>query len=692
MPTTHVDMDAANRFVAAELGERQASRFLRLVRPEDDPESVEDCVRREPRCVGFKVYHVYASRAETFDATPGEFLSDWMLEIADRHNLWIMLHLVRSRALADPANQEFLREKARRYSGARIVLAHAARGFCAAHTVETAEQMRSLDNVFFDTSAICEPPALQAIMKSCGSRRLLYGSDFPVSALRGRVSSLGDGFFWLYRHNVDWQSANLGQPSLVGLESLLALKLACRLENLADAEIEAIFAGNARSLLGQKEPSSPQGQTVYESALKLIPGGTQLLSKRPEMYAPGRWPPYFSEARGVEITDLDGRRFIDMSTMSVGACLLGYADPDVDAAVCRRVRNGSMASLNSGQEVELAEVLLDIHTWGDGVRFARGGGEALAVAVRIARATTHRDVVAFCGYHGWTDWYLAANLGAAENALGEHLLPGLDPAGVPRGLAGTVLPFRYNDISGLEAVVEKAGSDLAAIVLEPTRNESPAAGFLERVRQLATEKGAVLVFDEVSSGWRFHLGGVHLRFGVEPDMAAFAKATGNGYPVAAVIGRDWALEGAQGSFISSTFWTDGIGPAAALATIEKMRRIDVPGHVEAIGRRYLEGLAERARSVSLPLVASGHPPLTYLSFEHPDAAALQTLWTARMLERGFLVGSGFYPSLAHEPIHVDRCLDASAEVFQELSQAAVAGDAEERLGSPVKHTGFRRLA
>ncbi|MGB6918046.1 MAG: aminotransferase class III-fold pyridoxal phosphate-dependent enzyme, partial [Phycisphaerae bacterium] len=215
-----------------------------------------------------------------------------------------------------------------------------------------------------------------------------------------------------------------------------------------------------------------------------IPGMTQLLSKRPDRFAPGVWPGYFSRARGVEVWDLDGNRYVDMSIGGVGATVLGYADPDVDAAVRAAIDAGTSSSLNCPEEVELADLLCELHPWAEKVRYARSGGEAMAIAVRIARACTRRDTVAFCGYHGWHDWYLAANLGT-ENALGEHLLPGLEPRGVPRGLTGTALPFRYNHPEELEAIVAAHAEDLAAIVLEPIRSAWPEPGFLEKVRQLA---------------------------------------------------------------------------------------------------------------------------------------------------------------------------------------------------------------
>lgn len=512
---------------------------------------------------------------------------------------------------------------------------------------------------------------------------------------------MGDGFAWFYSHNVDWSDLEIESRTLVGIESLLALRQACQLAHLTAEDVECVYRENARRILGIDKRPMGQGQALYAKARQIIPGGTQLLSKRPEMFAPDRWPPYYSEARGVQVVDADGREFIDMSHMSVGACLLGYADPEVNAAVSRRVMLGAMSTLNSADEVELAELLLAIHPWADNVRYARAGGEALAAAVRIARASTGRSKIAFCGYHGWQDWYLAANLTdetpdssveATDDPLAGHLLAGLDPAGVPRELAGTALPFNYNCLDQLEAIVARHGGDLAAIVMEPTRHQTPDPGFLEGVRQQADRSGAVLVFDEVSAGWRLCLGGAHLQLGVRPDVAVFSKALANGYPMAAIVGVASVMQAAQGSFISSTMWTDGVGPAAALATLRKFQRHDIPAHVATIGARFRQSIQQAAHRQSVSIRFQGPPALSMLSFEHEDARVLQTLLTVRMLERGFLFGSGFYPSFAHQTQHVDACVAAADEVFAEVHEAIQSGDASARLPCPVKHSGFQRLA
>jgi glutamate-1-semialdehyde 2,1-aminomutase len=685
-PTPTLAMDAANAFLAQALHDHAGSRGLLMVRPNDDPDRIESQLEADG-WAGFKVYHLYSGQADTQESAIGEFLPDWAWEIADRRGLLIMLHLVRRRSLADPGNQQYLRHYCRRFPGAKLVLAHAARGFCGAHTVEGIDGLRGLDNVYFDTSAVCEAHPLEAILRTFGVSRLLYGSDFPIAQLRGKAFSVGDTYHWLYAG----AEGGPRQTTLVGIEALLAVRQACRTLGLTDGDVECLFGGNARRLLGiTPPPAAPSGLLLYRQAKAVIPGGTQLLSKRPERFAPEQWPAYYREAHGCEVLDLDGRRYLDFSSNGIGANLLGYADPDVTAAVVRRVTLGSNSTLNNPEEVELARLLLQLHPWAEQVRFARTGGESLAVAVRIARAATGREVIAFCGYHGWSDWYLAANL-ASSSALDGHLLPGLSPAGVPRGLQGTALPFAYNRLDELAALVREHGSRLAAVVLEPLRSAEPASGFLEGVRELCDRCGARLVLDEVTTGFRLCVGGAHLRYGLEPDVAVFAKVLGNGHPMAAIVGKAATLEAAQESFISSSYWTEGVGPAAALATLQKMQRIDVPAHVARIGTRFRNGCQALAERHRLPLRISGPPALTYLDFDHPEADALMTLWTARLLQHGFLAGGAFYPTLAHDAFHVDAFLGAAAGVIDELGESIRRGDTRARLGGPVRQTGFARL-
>jgi glutamate-1-semialdehyde 2,1-aminomutase len=519
----------------------------------------------------------------------------------------------------------------------------------------------------------------------------MFGTDFPVSETHGRAVTLGDSFHWIYDHDLPAPVAD--QAALIGIESLLALKQACQALHLNDSDVQRIFRDNARDLLGicaLPDSQSGSAQVLYRQAKQLIPGGTQLVSKRPEQYAPDKWPAYYREARGCEVIDLDGRRYLDFATSGIGSCLLGYSHPSVTAAVLRRVQLGSMCTLNSPEEVELAKLLLSVHPWAQRLRLARSGGEALSVAVRIARAGTRRDVIAFCGYHGWSDWYLAANLGDSD-ALSGHLLSGLNPAGVPQSLRGTALPFTYNRIDELREIAKSHGARLAAVVMEPTRSTEPLNNFLQDVRQICDDTQARLIFDEVTTGFRLHRGGAHLGLGVTPDMAVYAKALGNGHPIAAIIGSAAAMDAAQDSFISSTYWTEGVGPAAAVATLSEMLRVDVPAHVRRVGTQMRDGLSAIAKSTGLSLKLSGYPALTFLTFDQPQADALMTLFTVRMLGSGFLAAGGFYPTLAHDDKAVQAYLRAAEPVFEELAQAVKTGDVLQRIEGKVRHSGFRRL-
>ena len=270
-------------------------------------------------------------------------------------------------------------------------------------------------------------------------------------------------------------------------------------------------------------PKLGKGQRLWNKAKTIIPGGNMLLSKRPEMFLPDQWPAYYSRAEGARIWDMDGNEYVDMSIMGIGANVLGYAHPKVDEAVRNSIGNGNLATLNAPEEVALAERLVELHPWADMARFARTGGEANAIAIRIARAASGRDNVAICGYHGWHDWYLATNLGDSGQ-LDEHLLPGLDPTGVPSTLSGSTFPFQYNDFDGLAKLA--ADQNIGVIQMEVMRTHPPTDSFLQKVRDLATDRGIVLIFDECTSGFRQNFGGLHLEFDVAPDMAVYGKALG----------------------------------------------------------------------------------------------------------------------------------------------------------------------
>jgi glutamate-1-semialdehyde aminotransferase len=432
------------------------------------------------------------------------------------------------------------------------------------------------------------------------------------------------------------------------------------------------------------------GQRLYGRAKAILPGGAQLLGKRSEMYLPELWPSYYARASGCEVWDLDGRRYLDFTMVGIGTSVLGYADPDVERAAIAAVRAAPMNTLNAPEEVALAELLLGQHPWADMVGYARTGGEIMAKAIRIARAATGRDEVAICGYHGWHDWYLSVNL--TGDGLTTHLLPGLAPSGVPKVLARTAHPFAYGELEALRRIVVERGERLAAIVMEPVRQSGAPPGFLEGARAIATQNGSVLLFDEITSGFRLTTGGAHLTLGVQPDMATFGKTIANGFAMAAVIGRRDVMEAAQRSFISSAFFTERIGPAAAVATIEKHRRLEAGPTLVAIGRRVQDGWRRAAERTGLPVVVSGIPPLAGFTFDDPDAPALTTLFIQELLARGFLASDRFYATLRHEEAHVAAYLVAVEATFAVIAEARGRGEVHKRLAGPVKHTGFARLA
>ncbi|WDE98195.1 aminotransferase class III-fold pyridoxal phosphate-dependent enzyme [Lentisphaera profundi] len=432
-----------------------------------------------------------------------------------------------------------------------------------------------------------------------------------------------------------------------------------------------------------------KSQKLYTKAKKIIPGGTQLLSKRPEMFLPDYWPAYFSKAKGCEVWDLDNKHYYDFAYMGVGANLLGYANDIIDQKVIESIHNGTNSTLNCPEEIDLAEKLISLHPWSDMVRYTKTGGEAMSVAVRIARAHTHKEKILFCGYHGWHDWYIASNL-SSDSSLNGHLLPGLSPAGVPQSLEGTSFPFTYNDTEGFKTLFESHKGELACIVMEPVRNHEPSTEFLTTIRTLCTAYNIVLIVDEITAGFRMNIGGAHLRYDFEPDIATFGKAFSNGYPMGAIIGKRKIMEAAQGSFISSLFWTERTGLTAALATIKEMESQNTPDTIMKVGTRVKNAWLEISESTVVPITITGLPSVISMSFDHEKKLELKTLLTQEMLKRGFLATTAFYACSAHEP-YIDHYLDNLKAVFQTLKIAIDNNTIEASLLGEVCHAGFKRL-
>jgi glutamate-1-semialdehyde 2,1-aminomutase len=431
------------------------------------------------------------------------------------------------------------------------------------------------------------------------------------------------------------------------------------------------------------------GQKLWIRAKKVIPGGNMVLSKRSEMFLPEKWPSYFKKAKGCKVWGLDGEEYTDMSIMGLGTNILGYGNDEVDGAVKKTIQDGNMATLNCPEEVYLSEKLIELHPWADMVRLARTGGEANAIAIRIARAASGKDKVAICGYHGWHDWYLSANLGDENNLVG-HLLPGLSPKGVPENLKGSVIPFRYNSIEELESIVDK--NDIGVIKMEVSRNERPKENFLTKVRNIANKKNIILIFDECSSGFRESNGGLHKIYEVEPDMAIFGKALGNGYAINAVIGRKEVMDIAQSTFISSTFWTERIGPTAALKTLEVMSKINSWKKITKTGIAIEDKWKILGKKYQLPIIVSGLSSMTSFIIESKNWLKYKTYITQEMLKVNILASNVIYVCTEHSESELNVYFEVLESIFKVISNCENNDiPIDGFLDGPVCHDGFRRL-
>ena len=432
-----------------------------------------------------------------------------------------------------------------------------------------------------------------------------------------------------------------------------------------------------------------KSQNLYKKAKKIIPGGTQLLSKRPEMFLPNLWPSYYNKSKGCEVWDLDGKHYYDIGIMGIGTCVLGYANDAVNDAVKNSIDNGSMSTLNAPEEVELAEKMLEIHTWAGHVRFAKTGGEAVTIALRIARAHTQKTKIAFCGYHGWHDWYLSANLND-DDGLGSQLLPGLSTDGIPKELKNTAFPFNYGNYEKFDEIIGNFGDELGVVIMEVQRYKSLDIDFLKHIRKITTDLGIVLIFDEISSGFRVNIGGMHLLHGVNPDMAVFGKALGNGFPIAAILGTANVMSSAQSTFISSSYWTERTGYVAALKTLEFYEEKNVIQIISKTGMYIRKGLSDIFDKTKLNIsVSGGLDSVVAMDIQEENPLLLKTIFIQEMLDRGFLASNLIYVSFAHTHDIIDKYLENALEVFQLI--ASHKDNLKVLLKSEICHSGFQRL-
>jgi len=430
-------------------------------------------------------------------------------------------------------------------------------------------------------------------------------------------------------------------------------------------------------------------EALCKRAKNVIPGGNSLLSKRREIFAPDQWPAFFDSSKGIRVTDINGRTYRDFSHFSVGTNTLGYGNKHVDSAVSNCISKGNMSTLNAPEEIYLAERLVKLHPWSSMARFARSGGEANAIAVRIARAYTGKSKIAFCGYHGWHDWYLAANLQDSKN-LDKQLLTGLSTSGVPKELTSTAVPFNDGDLEALEAVLTKG--DVAAIKMEVMRSTEPSLQYLQDVRELADKYKCLLIFDECTSGFRETFGGLHLKYGVSPDLTILGKTLGNGYAITAVLGTRSVMDSSQSSFISSTFFTERLGFVAALAVLDEMERLKSWQVISKIGVVFKDRLLALAGNHGLNVDISGMDALVSYNFKYNNPSETKTYITQEMLKENFLAGNLFYPSVEHSEKDMDDFFTSLDKVLNKLS--SIISNEENLLkyiNGPVCHSTFQRL-
>ncbi len=430
-----------------------------------------------------------------------------------------------------------------------------------------------------------------------------------------------------------------------------------------------------------------KGQKLYRHAKKVILGGNMLFSKRPELFLPEHWPTYYSKAKGTYVWDLENKKYLDM-ICTPGPNILGYSNDLVDKEVIKYLKKGNMTTFNCPEEVELAKKITKIHSWSKMVKFTRSGGEANAISIRIARAASRKDKIAVCGYHGWHDWYLSINLSGKDN-LKEHLLPGLNPNGVPKNLKQTVFPFQYNDIESLKKILKK--HDIGTIKLEVARYTKPNIDFLKEIRKIANKKKIILIFDECTTGFRRNLGGLHLATGVEPDLAMFGKAIGNGYAINAIVGKKKIMESAEDSFISSTFWTERVGYVAGNTTIEIMENSKPWKNLIKMGKLYKDGCLNLAKKHNINLQVTGIDTINYLNFEKNKNQIYKTFITQEMLKEKILSSNLIYLNTCHKKNHMNLFLKNLDKIFKNIKKNELNGNLKSKLKGPISHNTFKRL-
>ncbi len=411
-----------------------------------------------------------------------------------------------------------------------------------------------------------------------------------------------------------------------------------------------------------------KGVKLWKDTKKIIPGGSMLYSKRAENFLPEIWPSYYKKAKGCYIWTLENKKLLDFSLMGCGTNTLGYSVNKIDNAVIQRIKKSNMSSLNCTEEVLLAKKLIKIHPWAEQVKFARTGGEANAIAIRIARSINPlRQNIGVCGYGGWHDWYLAANLKNKSN-LNNHLFKNLEAIGVNKKLENTSFVFKYNNIDSVKKLIKN--KKIGIILMEVQRYEKPKKNFLKEIRKLCDKHKIILIFDECTTGFRETYGGLHKKYKVYPDIAMFGKAIGNGYAINAIIGKKKFMKGAEKSFISSTFWTEAVGPTAALETIEEIKRIKSWKKISKAGKYIKKNWLKLSVKYNLNLKITGLDSIPRFEMEK-NFEIYKTFITKKLIEKNILSSNYIYLSTAHNKKVIDKYLMELEKIFKTISKTSL---------------------
>ncbi len=407
-----------------------------------------------------------------------------------------------------------------------------------------------------------------------------------------------------------------------------------------------------------------KGQKYWKEAKKIIPGGTHLFSKNPDLYLPKNWPAYFSKAKKCFIWDLENKKYVDFATMGVGTNILGYTNEKINSKVIKTVKDSNISTLNSIEEIALSRMFLKIEPWAKMVRYTKTGGEANLVALRAARAYTGKSKVAFCGYHGWHDWYLSSIL-TKKNSLNSHLMRGIRKDGIPKNLKNSSFAFDFNDIEKFKNIVKK--NNIGAVIMEVSRLDKTKKNFLKKIRELTKKKNICLIFDECTSGFRECFGGLHKKFKVNPDIVVYGKSIGNGYPICAIVGTKKIMKTLENSFVSSTFWTDRIGTVAAIETLKEMKRIKSWKKITKIGKQIKLIWKKTAYKHKLNISIKGIDALPSVRFNYDQEPEMKTFLTQEFLKQKFLTSTYVYPCIFFNNKILKKYSEILNNIFKKMS-------------------------